>query len=87
MRLEYQLEEKVWLYMEKVHREHLQHKPKIVNVVSICTLLHVHGRSKQSGWSGFGLTSFHFRFQDCACADNRQPSYIYNYALSFTQHC
>ena len=29
----------------------------------------MHGRSKRSGRSGFGRTSFHVRFQDCACAD------------------
>ena len=31
-----------------------------------------HGRSKRSGWSGFGRTSFHGQFWNCACADNEQ---------------
>ena len=30
-----------------------------------------HGRSKWSGRSSFGRTSFHVRFQDCACADDQ----------------
>ena len=30
----------------------------------------LHGRSKRSGWSGFGRTSFHVSFEDCACADD-----------------
>ena len=37
MRLEYQLELKVWLYMEKMDNENLKLKPNIVNGVSICT--------------------------------------------------
>ena len=30
----------------------------------------IHGRSKWSGWSGFGQTSFYDHFWNCACADN-----------------
>ena len=29
-----------------------------------------HGRSKRSGWSGFGRTTFYRHFWNCACADN-----------------
>ena len=29
-----------------------------------------HGRSKRSGWSGFGRISFNGHFWNCACADN-----------------
>ena len=35
VRLQYQLEVKVWLYREKIHNEHLKLKPSIVNGVSI----------------------------------------------------
>ena len=35
LRLEYQLEVKVWLYREKMHREYLKLKPSILNRVSI----------------------------------------------------
>ena len=55
-------------------------------VVSRCTVhygcvLHTpfesnHGRSKRSGWSGFGRTSFQGHFWNCACADNE------NFALA-----
>ena len=40
MRLEYQLEVKVWLYMEKMHNKHLKHKPNIDNAVSIRTCIY-----------------------------------------------
>ena len=36
MRVEYQLEVKVWQNMENMHNKHLKHKPNIVNAVSIC---------------------------------------------------
>ena len=39
VRLEYQLEVKVWLYREKIHNEHLKLKPSIVNGPYVCTLL------------------------------------------------
>ena len=40
MRLEYQLEVKVWLYMEKIHNENLKLKTNIVNGVSIHINVH-----------------------------------------------
>ena len=40
-------------------------------------------RSKRSGRSGFGRTSFHVRFQDCACAHGNNQLLTY-YASSIT---
>ena len=40
VRLEYQLEVKVWLYMEKIHNKNLKLKPNIVNGVSIYINVH-----------------------------------------------
>ena len=48
MRLEYQLEVKMWLYMEKIYREHLKFKPNTVKkctCVAICTLLKFYVRN------------------------------------------
>ena len=45
-----------------------------MNIASLPGLLWLHclhGRSKQSGWSGFGWTSFHCHFWNCTCADNK----------------
>ena len=51
-----------------------------------------HGRSKRSGWSGFGRTSFHGQFWNCACADNEQwitrwgRSYNLSSTCAYTPH-
>ena len=52
----------------------LEHRYKLI-VVALLSYITAkcnttHGRSKRSGWSGFGWTSFHGHFWNYACADN-----------------